>query len=43
MSEFIPVDMEKWNRADLYRHYTQVWPATLMTFNVQADVTETRL
>lgn len=40
MRTFTPIDLEQWNRAELYHHYTEVWPACLVALNVTLDVTK---
>ena len=41
MENFSQVDMENWSRADLYHHYTEVWPGCLVTLGIKVDITET--
>lgn len=41
MEDYREIDFQTWHRADLFNHYTMVWPSCLMTFNVTVDVTET--
>lgn len=41
MGDFTPLDMQTWHRADLFHHYTEVWPGCLMSYKVTLDVTKT--